>query len=163
MSFTFDQTFPISASGIGNWQLSSTVSYQGSKTAVSSGLFMLNLWTVMLTDVGEARFRWCWVIPASPRWQEERQACLLGVLPLPSPAFLLFPMEGAAWSQVSPEDLPLDGWILLSFRKALSQVCATPGCKVRDGLKYTNSFVVSFRKPLLIWCTIWNNLGFTLY
>lgn len=56
MSFTFDETFPISASGIGNWQLSSTVSYQGSKTAVSS-LFMLNLWTGMLIDVGEASFR----------------------------------------------------------------------------------------------------------
>lgn len=117
------------------------------------------------TDVGEAGFRWCWVSPIFPRWQEEGQAQSFTTVSQDSPSqpcFSPFPMERAGRTQVRPEVLPLGSWILLSFRKALSQVCAIPGHKVKDGLKYTNNFVIWFRKPLLIWCTLWNNLESTL-
>lgn len=73
-------------------QLSSTVPCQGSKTSVSSGLFMPGLWTVRLIYVGQAGFMWCWVTQP-PWWQEERQAIPTQLSPrttLLSSTFLVF-------------------------------------------------------------------------
>lgn len=86
------------------WQLSSTVSCQGSRTSASSGLFVLGLWT----DRGQAGFMRCWVTPISPRWQEERQTHSHITVSQDSPPQLHsshFPMERAAWSHTSPEVL----------------------------------------------------------
>lgn len=47
-------------------QLSRTVPCQGSKTSISSGLFMTGLWTARLICVGQAGFMWCWVTPIAP-------------------------------------------------------------------------------------------------